>query len=63
MGAVDIVIDGIAFVFGGLHGIGRGALLGEVNNRLGFDSAARSFAQLMIFVGEIDIAVRRWSCR
>ena len=34
VGGVDVVVDGVALVLAGLHGIGGSALFGVVNDRI-----------------------------
>ena len=53
VGAVDVVADRVDLVAVGLHRVGRGALLGEVDDRVGADLGEPLFQPLVV-LGDVE---------
>jgi hypothetical protein len=59
IGAVDVVVNRIAFVLGRLHRIGSGALLSKVHDGLRLNRADQCF-QLVVVFGDIEVDEFYW---
>ncbi len=57
VGGVDVVVDGVAFGGAVAHGIGRGALLGEVDHCIRVHLRQQA-AQPIVVLGDVDVAER-----